>query len=61
MRAEKQASSGKKQLNMQLDAELLKTAHEMAEEDAISLSGLVRQLLIREKKRRDAEKKNSSE
>lgn len=53
--------SAKAALNMQLDSELLRVAHEMAVEDAISLSGLVRQLLLREKKRRDAEKQKPAE
>jgi hypothetical protein len=42
---------------MQLDPELLKAGHEMAAEEGISLSGLVRMLLLREKKRREAERK----
>jgi hypothetical protein len=50
-------TTGKRQLNLQLDPELLKTGHEMAAEDGISLSGLVRMLLLREKKRREAEKR----
>lgn len=52
-------TTGKRQLNLQLDPELLKSGHEMAAEDGISLSGLVRMLLLREKKRRDAEKQNA--
>jgi len=41
---------------MQLDPELLQVGHEMAAEDGISLSGLVRMLLLRKKKRRESEK-----
>ena len=51
-----QETTGKRQLNLQLDLELLNWGHEMAAEDGISLSGLVRMLLLREKKRREAEK-----
>lgn len=50
-------TTGKRQLNLQLDPELLKAGHEMAAEDGISLSGLVRMLLLREKKRREAERR----
>ena len=49
-------TTGKVQFSMQLDSELLESGHKMAEEDGISLSGLVRMLLLREKKRREAEK-----
>ena len=49
-------TTGKVQFSMQLDPELLKVGHAMAAEDGIGLSGLVRMLLLREKKRRDAEK-----
>lgn len=45
---------------MQLDPDLLQAGHEMAAEDGISLSGLVRMLLLREKKRRDAEKNKAT-
>jgi predicted HicB family RNase H-like nuclease len=51
-----QETTGKRQLNLQLDPELLRISHEMAAEDGISLSGLVRMLLLREKKRREAGK-----
>jgi antitoxin component of RelBE/YafQ-DinJ toxin-antitoxin module len=56
MTKERKSTTQKAVLNMQLDPELLRTGHEMAAEDGISLSGLVRMLLLREKKRRDAEK-----
>ncbi|MGI4742721.1 MAG: hypothetical protein ACRYG7_46785 [Janthinobacterium lividum] len=49
--------TNKVQFSMQLDPELLKAGHEMAAEEGISLSGLVRMLLLREKKRREAERK----
>jgi predicted HicB family RNase H-like nuclease len=55
-----QETTGKRQLNLQLDPELLRISHEMAAEDGISLSGLVRMLLLREKKRREAEKQKFS-
>jgi antitoxin component of RelBE/YafQ-DinJ toxin-antitoxin module len=56
MTKERKSATQKAVLNMQLDPELLQAGHEMAAEDGISLSGLVRMLLLREKKRRDAEK-----
>jgi antitoxin component of RelBE/YafQ-DinJ toxin-antitoxin module len=56
MTKERKSSTQKAVLNMQLDPELLQAGHEMAAEDGISLSGLVRMLLLREKKRRDTEK-----
>ena len=56
MAKERKPATQKAVLNMQLDPELLRAGHEMAAEDGISLSGLVRMLLLREKKRRDAEK-----
>lgn len=46
-------ATDKVQFSMQLDPELLKAGHEMAAEDGISLSGLMRMLLLREKKRRE--------
>jgi predicted HicB family RNase H-like nuclease len=55
-----QETTGKRQFNLQLDPELLRVSHEMAAEDGISLSGLVRMLLLREKKRREAEKQKSA-
>jgi len=56
MTKERKSATQKAVLNMQLDPELLQAGHEMAAEDGISLSGLVRMLLLREKKRRDTEK-----
>jgi antitoxin component of RelBE/YafQ-DinJ toxin-antitoxin module len=56
MTKERKSATQKAVLNMQLDPELLQAGHEMAAEDGISLSGLVRMLLLREKKRREAEK-----
>ena len=56
MTKERKSATHKAVLNMQLDPELLKAGHEMAAEDGISLSGLVRMLLLREKKRRETEK-----
>lgn len=52
-------ATSKVQFSMQLDPELLRVGHEMAIEDGISLSGLVRMLLLHEKKRRDAEKQKT--
>lgn len=54
MTKERKSATRKAVLNMQLDPELLQAAHTMAAEDGISLSGLVRMLLLREKKRREA-------
>jgi antitoxin component of RelBE/YafQ-DinJ toxin-antitoxin module len=56
MTKERKSATQKAVLNMQLDPELLQAGHEMAAEDGISLSGLVRMLLLRDKKRREAEK-----
>ncbi len=60
MTKERKPATQKAVLNMQLDPELLQAGHEMASEDGISLSGLVRMLLLREKKRREAEKHKAS-
>ncbi|MGI4874411.1 MAG: hypothetical protein ACRYFX_24910 [Janthinobacterium lividum] len=60
MTKERKSATHKAVLNMQLDPDLLKAGHEMAIEDGISLSGLVRMLLLREKKRREAEKQKPS-
>ena len=55
-----QEATGKRQLNIHLDPDLLNISHELAAEDGISLSGLVRMLLLREKKRREVEKQRSA-
>ncbi|RYE20011.1 MAG: hypothetical protein EOP45_11720 [Sphingobacteriaceae bacterium] len=60
MTKERKSTTQKAVLNMQLDPDLLQAGHEMAAEDGISLSGLVRMLLLREKKRRDAEKNKAT-
>lgn len=60
MTKERKSATQKAVLNMQLDPELLQAGHEMAAEDGISLSGLVRMLLLREKKRREAEKNRAT-
>lgn len=60
MTKERKSATQKAVLNMQLDPELLQVGHEMAAEDGISLSGLVRMLLLREKKRREAEKNKAT-
>jgi antitoxin component of RelBE/YafQ-DinJ toxin-antitoxin module len=60
MTKERKSATQKAVLNMQLDPELLQAGHEMAAEDGISLSGLVRMLLLREKKRRDTEKNRAT-
>jgi antitoxin component of RelBE/YafQ-DinJ toxin-antitoxin module len=60
MTKERKSATQKAVLNMQLDPELLQAGHKMAAEDGISLSGLVRMLLLREKKRRDAEKNRAT-
>ena len=59
MTKERKSATHKAVLNMQLDPELLQAGHAMAAEDGISLSGLVRMLLLREKKRREVEKQKS--
>jgi antitoxin component of RelBE/YafQ-DinJ toxin-antitoxin module len=60
MTKERKSATQKAVLNMQLDPEILQAGHKMAAEDGISLSGLVRMLLLREKKRRDAEKNRAT-
>lgn len=60
MTKERKSATQKAVLNMQLDPELLQAGHEMAAEDGISLSGLVRMLLLREKKRRDTERNRAT-